>query len=74
MKIYTEEQVKQMIQKSRDTGLNAEYLILTTESIQLPTDEEIEKQFTVGIDVKTEYSHKIEGAQWMRDKIKGGEK
>lgn len=40
-KLYTEEQVKQMIEKSKETGLTAEYLILTTPSIQLPTDEEI---------------------------------
>jgi len=29
MKLYTEEQVRQMIEKSRDTGLTAEFLILT---------------------------------------------
>ena len=42
-KLYSEEQVKQMIEKSRETGLTTEYLILTTPSIQLPTDEEIEE-------------------------------
>ena len=41
-KLYSEEQVKQMIEKSRETGLTAEYLILTTPPIiELPTDEEI---------------------------------
>lgn len=43
-KLYTEEQVKQMIEKSRETGLIAEYLILTTPSIELPTDEETYKE------------------------------
>lgn len=40
-KLYTEDQVKKMIEKSRETGLTAEYLILNTPSIQLPTHEEI---------------------------------
>ena len=38
MKLYTEEQVRQMIEKSRDTGLTAEFLILTTTPIELPSD------------------------------------
>ena len=38
MKLYTEEQVIQMIEKSRETGLTAEYLILTTTPIKLPSD------------------------------------
>jgi|LauGreDrversion4_2_1035121.scaffolds.fasta_scaffold164448_3 hypothetical protein len=69
-KLYTEEQVKQMIEKSRETGLTAEYLILTSESIQLPTDEEIEKEFTMGNQIFTD---RINGAKWMRDKIEGGQ-
>ena len=43
MKLYTEEQVKQMIEKSRETGLTAEFLIIATPPIELPSDEEIEK-------------------------------
>jgi hypothetical protein len=39
MKLYTEEQVIQMIEKSRETGLTAEFLILTTTPIKLPSDE-----------------------------------
>jgi hypothetical protein len=71
-KIYTEEQVKQMIEKSRETGLTAEYLILTSESIQLPTYEEIErKSFEYSTD--TESWDFQNGAIWMRDKIKGGQ-
>lgn len=44
MKLYTEEQVKQMIEKSSATGLTAEYLILTTTPIELPSDEDIDLQ------------------------------
>lgn len=41
MKLYTEEQVIEMIEKSRETGLTAEYLVLSTTPIQLPTDDEL---------------------------------
>lgn len=82
-KLYTEEQVKQMIEKSRETGLTAEYLILTTSSIQLPTDEEIDEKFNdflqkeleIGISDKAT----IERIEWYyntyfkRHKIKGGQ-
>jgi len=40
MKLYTEEQVKQMIEKSRETGLTAEFLILVNQGIELPTDKD----------------------------------
>lgn len=40
MKLYTEEQVKEIVEKSRETGLTAEYLILTTPPIELPSDED----------------------------------
>jgi hypothetical protein len=43
MKLYTEEQVRLMIEKSRETGLTAEFLTLTTPPIELPSDEDIEK-------------------------------
>lgn len=40
MKVYTEKQVIEMIEKSRQTGLTAEYLILTTPPIELPSNED----------------------------------
>ena len=43
MKLYTEEQVKKMIEKSQYAGLTAEFLILTTPPLQLPSDEKIKK-------------------------------
>ena len=77
-KLYTEEQVKQMIEKSRETGLTAEYLILTTASIQLPTDEEIGKgrDENIPIDEKDMWSERFYfniGAKWVVNKIKGGQ-
>jgi hypothetical protein len=46
-KLYTEEQVKEMIEKSRETGLTAEYLILATTPIVLlpPLDVEDDVDF-----------------------------
>jgi hypothetical protein len=82
MKLYTEEQVKQMIEKSRETGLTAEYLILTTPAIELPTDEEIDEymksfpyekhrddgQYNDGVIVGAELA-----IEWVINKLKGGE-
>jgi hypothetical protein len=68
VKLYTEEQVIKMIEKSRETGLTAEFLILTTSPIEVPSDEEIyyaETQMPMN-------TFEV-GAKWMRDKIQGGE-
>ena len=74
MKLYTEEQVIKMIEKSRETGLTAEFLILTTSPIELPSDEEIGKEASVR-HYGTNFKHVFgSGAKWMRDKIQGGEK
>ena len=76
MKLYTEEQVIKMIEKSRETGLTAEFLILTTTPIELPSDEEINEESPyVPNDASLDFwAHKegfVDGAKWMRDKIQG---
>jgi hypothetical protein len=71
IKLYTEEQVIQMIEKSRETFLTAEFLILTTPPIELPTEEEIDDEATHYIENGSSNSFRS-GAEWMRDKIKGG--
>jgi len=71
MKLYTEEQVKAMIEKSQYTGLTADFLILAAPSVQLPSDEEIEKIYEGRVGV-IRYAF-IRGAKWMRNKIQGGE-
>jgi len=43
MKVYTEDQVIKMIEKSRETGLTAEFLILTTTPKELPTWDDVKK-------------------------------
>ena len=78
MKLYTEEQVIKMIEKSRETGLTAEFLILTTFPIELPSDEEIKKMMeSDGMEFDEFDPYDVSylgGAKWMRNKIQGGNK
>lgn len=71
MKVYTEKQVIEMIEKSRKTGLTAEYLILTTSPIELPSDDEIWDKADEEDEIGKHYAF-IRGAEWMRNKIQGG--
>lgn len=70
MKLYTEEQVRQMIEKSRETGLTAEYLVLANKGIELPSDEEIEIENGYNPTEMYDLGY-LDGAKWMRDKIQG---
>jgi len=86
MKLYTEEQVKAMIEKSQYTGLTADFLILAAPSVQLPSDEEIKEMRKAYLEEVNDIVHAdLErdgyldlgfhvGAKWMRDKIKGDNK
>jgi hypothetical protein len=69
MKLYTEEQVKKMIEKSQYTGLTADFLILAAPSVQLPTDEEIDREIE-WLDNPLERLNFKAGIRWMRDKIR----
>ena len=72
MKLYTELQVKQMIEKSRETGLTADYLILNTSPIELPSDEEIKTYLN---NHSYEFEHGFKDAiGFMKNKIQGGNK
>ena len=72
MKLYTEEQVIDIFQKYGNMSeINARNIIDLSESIELPSDEEItDKALEVG------YTNNLFtlGAKWMRDKIQGGNK
>lgn len=69
MKLYTEEQVRQMLIKMGNSApLNIDYLINEITPIELPSDEEIyyaETQMPMN-------TFEL-GAKWMRNKIQGGE-
>ena len=77
MKLYTEEQVREMINKSQATGLNADFLLLTTPHIQLPSDDDIKKMMELdGMEFDEFDPYDVSylgGACWMRNKIQGGE-
>ena len=73
MKLYTELQVKQMIEKSRETGLTADYLIATSKGIELPSDEEIEEEILLNEYVDNDCDFR-QGAEFVINKIQGGNK
>ena len=76
MKLYTEEQVRQMLEvcilsdKYPDV-LTLNDVLKTQNHIELPSDEEIYEQ---GKTQSTFAPSFIYGAEWMRDKIIGGNK
>jgi hypothetical protein len=82
MKLYTEEQVKEIYFKGLHNGrlhiegkCSDEIELLTP--IKLPSDEEIDKASGFACWGKPngdKYSAFNEGAKWMRDKIQGGNK
>jgi len=83
MKLYTEEQVKKMLDLARFTYNSEDKILLSQTPIELPSNEEIEKfintlPFTKGLDDGQYNDGVIYGAvigiDWMRDKIQGGDK
>ncbi len=80
MKLYTKEQVKQMLIKMDEfTLLHINRLMDEMTPIELPSDEEISEESPyVPDDASIDFwSHKegfVDGAKWMRDKIEGGNK
>ena len=80
MKLYTEEQVKALILKSRLTDLTTDSLMLFETPIELPSDEEIENRaesycdevFSTGM-LHGASNHTrqgyIQSAKWMKKQI-----
>ena len=50
-------------------GYNKAKELHKNQTIELPSDEEIESEFTIGKDII--WVDRIKGAKWMRDKIQG---
>ena len=76
MKLYTEEQVKKMLDLARFTYNSEDKILLSQIPIELPSNEEIdEKAFQVPYDNTKDFYNLqfIKGAKWMRNKIQGGE-
>jgi len=86
MKIYTEEQVREMLEICIDIDLYENILtfedILKTQTpIALPSDEEISEEsmdlygkLSASINDVLQYKAFKRGAKWMRNKIQGGER
>ena len=83
MKLYTEEQVLEIIANiNRDVHVSSQELLegIEVDHIELPSDEEIEKESfdlyanhnTYSLNVR-QYKAFKRGAKWMRDKLQGGE-
>lgn len=78
-KLYTEEQLREeilnvlnrlSIHHGYSTDEAADDMLELIKPIQLPTDEEIERQ-SKHWGLASDFFYK--GAKWMRDKIKGGQ-
>lgn len=79
MKLYTEEQVREILKKAFwqdfNDGDTEDNLINELTPIELPTDEEIDNEFAPANEIIDEVTYMfIEGVKWMRDKIQGGNK
>jgi hypothetical protein len=80
MKLYTEEQVRSIIQKARsneDNWYSDNYLLAEQTPIELPSDEDIKKIMELdGMEFDEFDPYDVSylgGACWMRNKIQGGE-
>ena len=71
MKLYTEKQVKRMLDLARFTYNSEDKILLSQTPIELPSNEELKKQFDVDEFDPYDLAY-LGGAIWMRDKIQGG--
>jgi hypothetical protein len=69
VKLYTEEQVKKMLDLARFTYNSEDKILLSQIPIQLPSDEEIDKEIE-WLDNPLERLNFKAGIKWMRDKIR----
>lgn len=75
MKLYTEEQVLNMLRSFHNLEMNVQLCMLKLTPIELPTDKEIYNNapFHDGTDYSIANHHGFMiGAKWLRDKIQGG--
>jgi hypothetical protein len=70
-KLYTEEDVLQMLRSFHTYEINVQLCMLKLKPIKIPSDDEIENLDTFLI---SDVDSFIRGAKWMRDKIQGGNK
>jgi len=71
MKLYTEEQVKKMLDLARFTYNSEDKILLSQIPIELPSDEEVMREIQFD-EFDPEDIIYLAGINWMRDKIQGG--
>ena len=69
MKLYTEEEIRKFFTEKYDEGLSIDELIEILTPIELPSDEEIDKEIE-WLDNPLERLNFKAGIKWMRDKIR----
>ena len=71
MKLYTKEMFLIAAEKCEVSMIDAKHIMKYIDEyvnpIELPSDEEIEKEFTIG---ETTYTDCIKGAKWVIEQIK----
>ena len=72
MKLYTEEQVKKMLDLARFTYNSEDKILLSQIPIELPSDEEIWDKADEELSGVRHYAF-MRGAKWLLEKIQGGE-
>lgn len=72
MKLYTEAEIISAYEKAELCHLSMESFIELMTPIKLPSDEEIWDKADEEDEIEKHYVF-IRGAEWMRDKIQGGE-
>lgn len=68
MKLYTEEQVLNMLRSFHNLEMNVQLCMLKLQPIELPSDEEIDKKSFERLTLAQISGFRL-GAKWMRDKI-----
>ena len=77
MKLYTEEQVREMLENAGKYPRQIDFLLENLTPIELPSDDEIREWAEIqslGEPTGAEEFGRIYGAKWMRDLIQGGSK
>jgi len=74
VKLYSEEQLKKMLDLARFTYNSEDKILLSQIPIELPSDEEIEAEFTLDSCDNDQgvLWGLLKGAKWMRNKLQGG--
>ena len=73
VKLYTEEQVREMLENAGRYPRQIDFLLENLTPIELPSDEEIKKEMEYYKLDPFDLTY-FEGISYMRDKIQGGNK